>query len=369
MSDRLLLVTLLLLGAASPAGGQGLEQLERRVRILNARNELLLDSIKLDAERAFEQQPRVTIVGDGFAISAPDWAVARLARGLSENAPEWRELYGRTFDSLRNDTLVVWISDADTGVWSPTRQVEWRFVGASGGSRILIAPSSGYDPLSVFASEGVVAWERSLLDSSTTAWLGVPLTGSRGEGMKRAALTALLGSNAGPSQRCVAGRIADCERILDLDSPADSALRWYDAGDRAWTAAIWIVRNDVPGRAACVSVSSAEACYAFIRSQGLTMARPAGVNVVRQSFYRFVVESGGDGAIERFRTSPGHTVAEKLSAVAGRPVAELVPEWRAWLDRGRSDDQGGLALPIAIACGWMVVFSLLFAWRFRWIRV
>lgn len=150
------------------------------------------------------------------------------------------------------------------------------------------------------------------------------------------ARVALILSGSVAANECVAGKIERCNQVLGLTATPDPAFELYSADERRSLIernARILRRADPAQFDRCLSAEKQPACDSLAR-QIPADAVPAPTNGdVRQSFVRFALARGGEGAFDRF-IAPGSPQV-RIASAARMPADSVVRLWQARVGASR----------------------------------
>jgi hypothetical protein len=174
----------------------------------------------------------------------------------------------------------------------------------------------------------------------------------------------LILSQTPASTDCVHGRIDRCVQILGLVEVADPAFALFNAASRVGVIERWsplLRRANAKQYDRCTVAKVEAACDSLSRSIPPDVVPLPVPPVVRQSFVRFALMIGGDGAFDRFIDAKNPRA--RIEAAAKLPVDTVVARWRDTILDSRSSstaidmETGMSALAWAALCGALALRS------------
>jgi len=176
---------------------------------------------------------------------------------------------------------------------------------------------------------------------------------------------------SGANRACLEGDLDACMAALGLKlaGSADRLAGWFSAVERqemveAEADAGRVDRDSSPYRR-CVEENDARACDPLLAELDWITAPPR-TALLRAHLLWFAAREGGEGSWQRGLERPDARASEVLASLSGRPVDELVAEWREEVIAQRPDVQAGLGGRGTRALLWSLVLTALALRSTRW---
>jgi hypothetical protein len=367
MSERRVLSLLLTCAAlAAPVQAQDLAQLRRREAELTALRAQLYNDAGVESDRQFKSQRRSVLSVGRFHVAYPEWMGNDLGEDVTTVLEAQLRAYGQAADSVPMDTLYIGMVDAFGG--SGSVGLRFRMGPVDGVREFGHDSTEAGEWVRFVASLALQRWAEDLLGLPMNQWLGPMDPRASVATLRDPLVRELVGSPSSRARRCINGTIEDCRLLLELDEGGTPLLAAYDVGDLPTVIGRMDLSVRMPGRANCIGKHDPEACAALIRQGRALPPHPVGPRA-RQSLFAYAVATGGDGAWLRLYRAQGSSIAQQLSAAAGKPVDSLLVSWQHDLIEGRRTTTAGLVPSLVLALLWSVGTTLFFAWRYRWRHV
>jgi hypothetical protein len=351
----------LLLGIATrAAAAQTTLEYAHRVDSLARVWQLAAANQTKDSARA-NTLPENTVRAGPITVRA-DSAWVSLARTVaSQLAPLTTHAYGKLADRLTKYEFVLRAKS-----------------GAEEGASVLsgIVDSTGRERLRgsdyATAHDLLVSWERKTelvlseeMDPAVREWIKtiIPVDPPTRATWSEARIGLIL-SHTPVSTDCVHGRIDRCAQVLGLVAIDDPAFSLFDVRTRREVIEHWssiLRRADAKQYDRCTATNIEAACDSLARSIPPDAVPAAAPPVVRQSFARFALMIGGDGAADRFMAEP--TPRARIEAATRLPADSVIARWRDTILDARSSstaidlETGISALVWAAVCGALAMRS------------
>jgi hypothetical protein len=173
-------------------------------------------------------------------------------------------------------------------------------------------------------------------------------------------------SRAESSSRCFRGDIEGCRAALAL-TPEDSIWSsWYTPAQLrqlAIESSSSTRRVRDPVLDACIHRNQVADCAAYLRiRQDVPLPLSASV---RSGFLHYALEQGGEGSFARLIASTGD-VETALEQASGKPMRELLADWRAEVGRARPQMHAGVTRSRIAIVFWLLVCVGLSMRSTRW---
>jgi hypothetical protein len=208
-------------------------------------------------------------------------------------------------------------------------------------------------------------------DEDTREWLGnrVPLRPSRPQELTRVYVELATGASLAVRE-CYLGDLEGCADALVLTAPEDPVGEWYaPQGRRELVLRLWQrFRRTDPRRVQCVDAGVDGACAELLRSVQPEYLPPPLSREARRALTALALETGADGAYQRFLHAPTPDVDARLTNAAGVPRDSLLAGWRAAVLAARPEPTTITRSVGWTAFLWIVVFAVAAARSSRWRR-
>lgn len=301
--------------------------------------------------------------------------------------PEDRELV-TTAAHMALDSLRI-MGDSVLAMIRPYRIVIWRVPaprwapGRTPAAVVALVDSSGVEGRRMVAYEptphvvgdylaeqarGVIA---SLVDSTLSRWLGAASGNApirfdtvTAETWSRLRLN-LVSSPAVVARRCYDGNLADCHKVLGLQSSAFPVREYFDADGRRFVVGQregMLRRRDRARTEACLAGDDA-ACIVLLES--VSMHLPAAFDVHRIALLQLAIQQGGATAGARALRSQ-EAPARWLATVSGLPTDSLVLLWHERMRHVRAPSANMTSGMAVASLGWIALLVLFASRSRRW---
>ena len=366
MSKVRLIASLALVASAGSVGAQSTAEYQHRVDSLAA---IWRPLVAANAARKIDSAKHAVLPPDSVSVAPivvrADTQYAELARTVAEKlAPRVNRAYGAFANVLGQYRFVIralvkrnGYETVATGVAYPT-----------GDFRL---------PANVTADAGALenSWTQKIeevmtdaLDPSVREWLGtrIPMAPQSRDDWSQARVDLLLASSE-VARRCALENGSACMLALGVRPSADPAFEWYSDAQRRELIEhnSGILKRATPKQFdQCVTGRVAAACESLVRSIPNDVIPTPVPPRVRQSLVRFALETGGEGAFDRFN-KPG-TIADRLQAASQLPADTVVARWRAKLLDARTSSTALDSTTALSSLFWVTLCACLALRSSRW---
>jgi hypothetical protein len=203
-------------------------------------------------------------------------------------------------------------------------------------------------------------------DSPMRAWLTVQELTEH-----ETAYRAVAAGTSGASRACLAGDVPACVALLGLGmrGRAERLPDWFALAERremvGAAALATRIDWDDPRQRSCVEQFDGRACDALLAELDW-VARPAGSDRLRSHLLWYAARVGGKASWERALERRDAPMPDVLAHMAGRPIEQLVAEWRVDLMAARPDVQAGLGGRGSRVLLWSLIFMAFALRSTRW---
>jgi hypothetical protein len=347
-------VIALAVSAASLLAAQGAPELERiqqpleaaRAKYAAARRAWQEDSIRRSDLPTVARVSAMAILADTTLV--PPTFVHRLTAILTEEIDATRPSLGAAADSLLAGTrlTLVWRSAVTSSVLDPRTRSPIDAV-------TLRTNVDGREMLKYMLARDIEARElrrfirniiKRRLDAQTSPlvmnWSGGPIV-QQWTPADRAIHYRMMRLAATPvSRACLDGSLAACKAALAMvPAGTDTISLWYDAASqrervrRSWVDTMTDERGArIPLHVACVHRGQDSACRELLSRIGV---RSPTSRSGRAELLRLALVVGGDGAVDRLRSSTALSIEALLDDVSGGATDSVITRWRADVLQGR----------------------------------
>lgn len=180
----------------------------------------------------------------------------------------------------------------------------------------------------------------------------------------------LATTNLGAGAECLSGNVLACEAMLGfgLARAADQLPSWFTRDERRE-----MVERAAPGRVdqdgalyrRCVEEDDARACDPLLSELDWVTWTPAS-DRLRAHVLWYAARVGSEPAWQNALSSREAPMHEALASISGRPIEQLVADWRAYVVAQRPDvhaDLGGRSTRVLL---WSLIFAALAMRSSRW---
>jgi hypothetical protein len=354
-----------LLGAvtlASPARGQGADQLRRRITLLETAHRQALATAARAESLAAERRDTIRAGRLTVFAAAGDRAVQRGA------VAAWRML-----DSIFGDATSP-LAGYSLLVSRPARGEGTDITGRQGVlDRILLDSTAGVNDVTWQIVNAGSLRIQAQADSALKHWLGgAPLAEQAVVLSPRTrAYEEIVLAPWRSVHRCYLGELAWCRVALGLTQDSNPVVNWYDAAERRAIVAelrhyhqVWRQHGATER---CLIQQSDEACIALLRSLPPTLPLPQPLPyATRVTLVRRAMELGGPGAYSRLAGNSDRALAARLAAAAGVSADSLLASWRRDILTAPPKTVRFAASAVWSAVGWVALVAFLGFRSTRW---
>jgi hypothetical protein len=351
---------LLLMAARGYAGAQTTSEYAHRVDSLARVWQSMVASQPVDMDLVSGLPTSTIRVGPITVLADSQWV--GLARNVAERlAPLAARTYGKLAERLRDYQFVL----RDKGGVESEASVLSGIVDPAGRERLR---GSDY----ARANDLFVSWERKTelmlaqeIDTAVASWIKttIPIDAPTAATWTDAR-SALVLSRTPASSDCVHGRIERCSQLLGLVEVSDPAFMLFDAASRQDVIkrlSPLLRRADAKLFDRCITAKVETACDSLMRSVPPEALPAPAPPIVRQSFVRFALMIGGDGAFDRFIAESNPRA--RIEAATKLRADTVIRRWRETLLDTRTSstaidmETGISALAWAALCGALALRS------------